>query len=213
MKTEDLVRLLACDTQPVRRHAPARRVAVALGLGTLLSLLLMLAQLGFNPDLGGYLRRPMFWVKFGAPLLMAAAAAPLVARLGRPGMPVGRAWLAWLAPLAALWLLGIAVWAGAPDIARPYLLWGNTWRACPENIATLSLPVFLAALWSLRGLAPVRPALAGAGAGALAGATGAAVYALHCPELGAPFIAVWYGLGMAVPVAAGALLGPQVLRW
>jgi hypothetical protein len=33
------------------------------------------------------------------------------------------------------------------------------------------------------------------------------------PELQAPFLAVWYVLGMAVPVAVGALLGPRVLRW
>jgi hypothetical protein len=47
----------------------------------------------------------------------------------------------------------------------------------------------------------------------MAGGAGAAVYALHCPELQAPFLAVWYVLGMAIPVAAGALLGPRLLRW
>jgi hypothetical protein len=36
---------------------------------------------------------------------------------------------------------------------------------------------------------------------------------LHCPELGAPFIAVWYVIGMFIPALAGALLGPRVLRW
>ncbi|RZL99605.1 MAG: DUF1109 domain-containing protein, partial [Variovorax sp.] len=89
----------------------------------------------------------------------------------------------------------------------------RTWRVCAENIAMLSVPVFLAAIWTLKGLAPVRPALAGAGAGALSGASGAAVYALHCPELAAPFIAIWYVLGMALPVVAGALMGPRLLRW
>ncbi|MFS2051364.1 NrsF family protein, partial [Variovorax sp. CT11-76] len=49
--------------------------------------------------------------------------------------------------------------------------------------------------------------------GALAGGVGAAVYALHCPELTAPFIAVWYVSGIAVPVLVGALLGPRLLRW
>ena len=53
----------------------------------------------------------------------------------------------------------------------------------------------------------------GAAAGALAGGVGAAVYALHCPELSAPFIAVWYVSGIAVPVLVGALLGRRLLRW
>ena len=71
----------------------------------------------------------------------------------------------------------------------------------------------MATLWAMKGLAPTRLALAGAGAGLLAGALGALVYALHCPELAASFLAVWYVLGIAIPALAGALLGPRVLRW
>jgi hypothetical protein len=29
----------------------------------------------------------------------------------------------------------------------------------------------------------------------------------------APFLAVWYVLGMLIPAGAGALLGRRVLRW
>jgi len=75
------------------------------------------------------------------------------------------------------------------------------------------VPVFAATLWAMKGLAPTRPALAGAAAGLLAGAMAALVYALHCPEMEAPFIGVWYVVGMLIPAAAGALLGPLVLRW
>ena len=74
-------------------------------------------------------------------------------------------------------------------------------------------PVFAAAMVALRSLAPTRPAWAGAAAGALAGGAGAAVYALHCPELAAPFLAVWYVAGMGLPVLLGAVLGPRLLRW
>ncbi|MBC7444771.1 MAG: DUF1109 family protein [Polaromonas sp.] len=58
---------------------------------------------------------------------------------------------------------------------------------------------------------PGRRALAGAGL--LAGALSALVYALHCPESAAPFLAVWCMLGMAIPTLTGAVLGPRVLRW
>ena len=47
----------------------------------------------------------------------------------------------------------------------------------------------------------------------MAGGAGAAVYALHCPELAAPFLAVWYVAGIALPVLVGAAIGPRLLRW
>ena len=65
----------------------------------------------------------------------------------------------------------------------------------------------------MQGLAPTRPALAGAFSGLVAGAAGALVYAWHCPEMAAPFIATWYLLGIAGPAVVGALLGPMLLRW
>lgn len=213
MKTDDLIDLLASDTVPVQRHVAARRLALGLLVAVPVSVLLMSAVLGVNPALRAYLAQPMFWVKFGAPLLMALLALPLVARLGRPGVDTRAAWAAWAAPIGLLWALGLVALLQAPASEVPMLVLSRTWRVCAENIAMLSLPVFLAAIWVLRSLAPVRPSLAGAGAGALGGAAGAAVYALHCPELAAPFIAVWYVLGMLLPVVAGALVGPRLLRW
>ena len=43
--------------------------------------------------------------------------------------------------------------------------------------------------------------------------TGTVAYSLHCPEMGVPFWAVWYVIGMALPAVVGALLGPRYLRW
>jgi len=213
MKTDDLIGLLATQAAPVAPHAGARRTLRALAWSLPLAVVLMLVVLGLNPALAAYVRLPMFWLKFAAPLCMALAGLALLGRLGRPGMPTLRTWAAYLLPVAVLWAVGAWSWLAAPAGERQALLYGLTWSACPACIAMLSAPVFVAAFWVLRGMAPVRPRLAGAGAGALAGAAGAAVYALHCPELGAPFMAVWYVLGMAIPVACGALVGPRLLRW
>ncbi len=84
---------------------------------------------------------------------------------------------------------------------------------CSANIAALSLPVFVAVIAWQRRLAPTMPRRAGAAGGFAAGAIGALVYTLHCPELEAPFLGLWYVLGMLAPAAAGALLGPRLLRW
>lgn len=92
---------------------------------------------------------------------------------------------------------------------RLALVEGRTALACTVSIAALSLPVFVLSMFALRGLASTRPRAAGAAAGLLAGAAAAAVYALHCDEMALPFLAVWYVLGVAVPAALGALLGPS----
>jgi hypothetical protein len=39
------------------------------------------------------------------------------------------------------------------------------------------------------------------------------VYCLHCPEMSPAFVGFWYLLGMLVPTAMGAVLGPRVLAW
>jgi len=117
------------------------------------------------------------------------------------------------APVVAMWALAAIVLFGAEPDQRVGLILGKTWFVCPFLIALLSLPTFGGALWAMRGLAPTRPALAGAAAGLLAGAVATTVYALHCPEMGAPFLAIWYLLGMSMPATLGALLGPRLLRW
>jgi hypothetical protein len=117
------------------------------------------------------------------------------------------------APVLMLWLLAVSVWLAAAPTQRAELIFGATWKTCPFNIALISVPLFAATLWVVKGLAPTRLALGGAGAGLLAGALSALVYALHCPESTAPFIAIWYSLGIAIPALAGALLGPRILRW
>jgi hypothetical protein len=213
MRTDDLVAMLATGIEPVRPHATRHRLARALLVGAPLSLLAMLVGFGLRHDLAQVVTLPMFWVKLLFPISIAAASFLVVQRLARPGVRIGASWLGLAVPVACMGALAGLAWFDAPVEARLPLLLGATWRSCAASIALLALPMFVAALLALRGLAPTRPAVAGAMAGAWAGATGATVYALHCPELTAPFLAVWYVAGMALPALAGALLGPRLLRW
>jgi len=80
-------------------------------------------------------------------------------------------------------------------------------------IALLSIPVFVASIWAMKGLAPTQPRFAGFAAGLLAGATAALVYCFHCPESAAPFIGIWYTLGIFIPAVIGAAIGPRLLCW
>jgi hypothetical protein len=112
-----------------------------------------------------------------------------------------------------MWLLTAYVLLGAPPEERADLIMGFTWEYCLFYVPMLSVPVLVTTLWAMKGLAPTHLALAGAATGLLAGAVGALIYALHCPEMEAPFLGVWYVAGMLIPTVAGALLGPIVLRW
>jgi hypothetical protein len=213
MDTDRLVAMLARDAEPVARGAAGRRFSVALVAGTVAAVVLMLALLGLRPDLREAFRDAMFWVKLGVPALLLASGLAACTRLGRPGSHVGSAAVVLLLPIAAIWLLAALALASAPTAARIALVLGDSSAACVVSIALLATPTFIAAFWAMKGLAPTRPALAGAFSGLVAGAAGALVYSWHCPEMAAPFIATWYLLGIAVPAVVGALLGPVLLRW
>jgi len=213
MKTDELITALAAGAEPVDSRAPSRRLLLAAAAGAVLGLPLMLVLLGVNPRLAQDAQLPMFWVKLAFVAAAAAAAFAIALRLAKPGMPTRQATVVLSIPFALIWLLAAAALATASPGERQALVMGSTWDVCPLNIAKLSLPAFVLALWAMRSLAPTRLPLAGAAAGLLAGALGATVYTLHCPEMAAPFIGLWYVLGMLVPTVAGALLGRIVLRW
>ncbi|BEP35755.1 DUF1109 domain-containing protein [Variovorax sp. V59] len=213
MKTDDLVAMLATGATAAPRRAAGRRLALALLAGLPLSFAILFTEYGLRRDLVQAMFWPMFWVKVLFPLCIAAAAFVMAQRLARPGVPVRRAWIGIAVPVLAVWAMAALAWFNAPAEERMPLLMGESWRVCAVSIGLMALPVFAAALLALKGLAPTRPALAGAAAGALAGGVGAAVYALHCMELTAPFLAVWYVSGIALPVLVGAVLGPRLLRW
>ena len=213
MRTDDLVTMLATGAAAVEPPAASRRFALAVGAGALGASLLMALVLGVRDDLARASGLPMFWVKFAFVAALATASVVAALRLSRPGVALGGAPLGLAAPLLAIWALAAAVLLAAAPAERAALIFGQTWASCPLNITVLSAPVWASAMWAMKGLAPTRLRLAGAVSGLLAGAVGALVYTLHCPELAAPFLATWYVVGLAVPTLAGALFGPRLLRW
>lgn len=213
MKTDDLIAMLASDAGAVAPRVWQRRYALALGFGVLGAALLMVMLLGVRPDIADAVRLPMFWVKLAFPAALAAVMLLAAVRLSRPGMVLGRLGFMSAAPVLAIWVLAGLALLGADPEDRGMLVWGESWTDCLVNVPLLSVPAFVGLLWVMKTLAPVRPALAGAAAGLLSGALSAAVYALHCPELAAPFIGIWYTLGMLIPAVLGALVGARLLRW
>jgi len=213
MQTPDLIRVLASGLEPVPRGAARRRLGSAGVLGLVASLVVMVSWIGFNPALAEAMAAPHFLYKTGFPLLLALTAFALLERLARPGTRLGRLPLLPLGVFAVAALAALAACVATAPAALAELIFADTWRFCPPAILALSLPAYGAALWALRGLAPVRLRLAGGVAGLFAGALAAFVYAWHCPQLAIPFVTTWYSAGIALAAAGGALLGPRALRW
>jgi len=212
MRTADLIAALAAEAAPVEPIAVTDRIAVAALLGAAAALVALGAWLGLRP-LGEAARSGAFWMKASYTVALGLAGAILVGRLARPGGGLGRAPLIVLAALAVMAALAVTQIARAGPGEAGALWLGHTWRSCSFRIVALAAPVFLGVVWVMRRLAPTRLAMAGAAAGLLAGAVGATVYGLYCEETAAAFVVTWYTLGVAACAAAGALLGPRLLRW
>jgi hypothetical protein len=213
MKTNDLIDLLANGAELGAPPKP-RWGGVPLVLASVFaSMVLMKAWLGVRPDLAQAAGMPAFWIKLGFVALLAAAARHAAGRLSLPGARTAALPALIALPIVLIWSVGALVWWQAPPEARAQLFWGLSWRSCPLLIAALSVPVLVAMLTVMRGLAPTRLRLAGAAAGLAAGATAATVYCLHCPEMSSVFVGVWYLTGILIPCALGAMIGPRVLAW
>jgi hypothetical protein len=213
MKTDDLVSLLANRVDAVDSRTAVRRYVTAVAVGGAAAVGLTVAVLGLNPGLSRAAAAPMFWVREFFCLALGVLGLAAVTRLARPGVPLGRVPAIIPIPVIAMWVLAVIVLAGVPAPGRLPLLLGRSARFCPFLVAFVASPLFAALIFVLRGLAPTRLRLTGAAGGFAAGSLGALAYTLHCPELAAPFLAVWYLLGILIPTALGAWLGPQLLRW
>lgn len=214
MKTDQLIAALAANAAPVQPTRSLHALVWAAAAGALVALLLLVGTVGLNPVLRLQAAAlPMFWVKFVFVTGTAWLGLALVRRLAQPGRRAGAfGWLPAL-PAAGVWLLALLALSSATPGERGVLWLGSTWLACPFLIGAYALPSFILLMLALRSLAPTRLRLAGTAAGLAAGAVGASVYQLHCPELAAPFLGTWYVLGILAPAAIGALIGPRMLRW
>ncbi|PQA83422.1 hypothetical protein C5F52_08205 [Limnohabitans sp. TS-CS-82] len=232
MKTDDLIAQLVADSQsvaPVRIHLMFTH---ALLLASLVSVALLVGFWGIDLRIVSLLDTPVFWVKLGLMLWLCASAWSMVLHLARPGESAGP--MAWSAGASLTGLLAVTISPFAPgspeeqDLlaqASPWMLAGvdhgwagvaQAWQAvlrASASISALAVPWLAALLWTLRDMAPTRPAWAGASAGFMAGALSALLYSLHASVTSGPFETLGYMLGMAFMPAMGALLGRWLLRW
>ena len=212
MKTGDLIRALAADSE-VHSMPPGRALALALIPGVAIALGLHFAVLGLRPHLLTFLGEPRLLFKLCLTVLLAALSCALVSRIARPGAGIRRITLLLAIVPALLAAANLAELLAVPAAEWGQRLIGTNAMFCLKSIPFLAAAPLFAALLALRQGAPEHPALAGAAAGLLAGAIGAAFYATHCPDDSPLFVAAWYTLAIGFVAAIGAAAGRRLLRW
>jgi hypothetical protein len=212
MRTDDLIAHLAEELGPVKPGSVTRLLLVALAVGLAASAIVMLSVLGPRHHFAVAITGFGMWVKIAYTFILAALGFWLVERAGRPGADMLRPAMMLALPVLVIVSLA-ALQMAAPGADMHHLVMGQSARVCAILIVMVAAPSLVAAFWALRQLAPTRLGLAGAGAGLFAGSLGAFVYAFHCLEDSAPFVAIWYTLGIALTTAIGAFAGRWALRW
>lgn len=211
MKTDDLITMIANQAGPAPKVSVTNRLVPAGIGGGLIAAAIVLGVLGLIP--GDMFSEPGPWIKIGYASTLAIAAGWLFARLGKPGASGKQATSAVVGVVMIMLIAGVLSYLGTPASERAAALLGHSWLVCPWTILALSLPVMAGAFWAMRGFAPTDLTAAGAACGLFSGSVAALAYALACTEPAAPFIAVWYTLGIALCGVLGAVLGPKLLRW
>jgi hypothetical protein len=181
-------------------------LVAALALAAAVALVFLL--FGVSPELMATVRSAPFHHKVASMLALAVGGFFLVGDAARPG---GRG----LAPAALLPGVALLAFGGVADTSGLPVMGGSgvSVPICLGAIILLSLPALAMILKALRTGASTRPALAGAWAGVLAGALGAAAYALACKNDGGLFVAVWYSGAILIMAGLGSLAGRRALAW
>ena len=211
MKTDDLIRTLAADTQ---RPASVRgTLMLALIPSLVLAILVVWSGLGFRADLAISLVTPVSALRMLLTGVLGLAAMRIAVTLARPeGYQTARLW-----PLAAVGLAaaGLLLWAyvSTPPEARQMATVGKTVTTCLVMIPLLSILPVASLLFALRQGATTAPARAGFVAGLAGSGLSAAIYALHCTEDSPLFFVTWYGLAIMAVTIVSTAIGARFLRW
>ncbi|MBU2957808.1 DUF1109 domain-containing protein [Paracoccus sp. 1_MG-2023] len=207
--TEDLIASLAAMPAPPRLRMS--RIALQIVGLVAIGIFALLFTTGLRPDLAEALTTPITLAKTAIPLSLAAIALPAAMLTARPDAhpPL---WLLAL-PIAVAVALYLATMAGTPVSMIPQRIIGVSIATCLTSITALSLTPIIVGTALMRRGATTRPTLTGALIGLASGAGAAAGYALHCLDDNPLFFVTWYGIGIAIATAVGAILGRHWLRW
>jgi hypothetical protein len=213
VKTDDLVKMISRNLEAVHGHEPPRMIVISAGIGAVAALAAMILFLGLRTDLSELHAWVFVAVKSAFTGAIIGVSLANLTRIARPGGERRVSLALGLVPFAGALLVAAVSLAMAPPSDWKAMIVGEYWLLCLVCIPLNATVPFAALIWAMRQLAPTNLLLAGAMAGRAAGAISAFAYALHCTDDSVPFIALWYGLTIALCAVLGGVVGPRLLRW
>jgi hypothetical protein len=210
MKTEDLIAAMAADTLP--QQTVGQRLARALPVALAVSVAGFAVFWGPRPDLGAALASAAV-LKPLVPLGLVIVAGVLCVALAHPGQSARTQAAAlglFAAALAAAFVVAFSD-GGVSGLVNA--LDTTSLVTCLLSIPALALPLMGAVFWALSAGAALRPRLAGAAAGLVAGGLSAALYSFYCDQDAALFVLPAYSTAVLILALIGAVLGPRLLKW
>jgi len=212
MKTGDFINALVED-QGAKESPFGPKLGAQMAAALAVSLVIFFVFLGIRADFKSAITDPHVVFKFVFAASLGSSLLPLVVYALRPEFHLVP-FLRWLA--LPILVLGGGVAFQLLTSPSEHWLSGMVGRfpvACLVNIPVLSIGPLVVLLMLLRSGAPTEPVLSGALAGAVSAGIAAFIYALHCPDDSALFVALWYSLAIGLVTVVGGMLGRYWLRW
>jgi hypothetical protein len=211
MKTDHLIDMLSTNLEPAQSGQLKKTLVLTLVVGGGAAFCVMLATVGLRAD--GTFHLGFLALKLLFTLILIGAGTGLLAKLIRPGQDGRKLYTLLFLSFLAVGLAGVVALALQPAAVGHAMILGGHWGTCVVCIPLFAIVPFAALIGALRRGAPTKLRRTGAIAGLVAGALGASAYAFHCPDDSLPFVALWYGVMVALCAGIGAMLGPRLLRW
>lgn len=211
METEQLIRSLAREAEPVERLPHPVWRAMAWALLSVAYVALIVVAVGVRPDITEKLQDPRFVIEVGAALLTSVMAAAAAFCAGCPGRPVWERFAP--LPFLIVWLasLGEGCWRQWVQIGADGRLQFDL--MCFGAIFALSLLPAMLIFAMIRRGAPIAPMSTTGLATLAATALAAAALRLFHPQDVSLMLLVWQFGSVVLLAGVGFFLGDRLLRW
>ncbi len=181
---------------------------------TVIGAVFVVSTLGFRDQfLGSTATDPMFLIRSGLLVVLAAASLSAATSMARPAVGTNRSGWRWAAMAALIVPIAAVVAAMVSRTPVAERLHPVNGVECLTYSISIGLVLGAVLTWWLRRGAPTSPERAGTVTGLAAGSLGALAYSMHCPHNDLVYIGLWYTVAIGVTTLAGRLFVPRLVRW
>ncbi|QLC22183.1 DUF1109 domain-containing protein [Parasphingopyxis sp. CP4] len=204
---------LAEELEPVK-PLNANGAIGSMVLLTVIGAVFVVSTLGFRDQfLGSTATDPMFLIRSGLLVVLAAASLSAATSMARPAVGTNRSGWRWAAMAALIVPIAAAVAALVSRTPVAERLHPVNGVECLTYSISIGLVLGAVLTWWLRRGAPTSPERAGTVTGLAAGSLGALAYSMHCPHNDLVYIGLWYTIAIGVTTLVGRLFVPRLVRW